>query len=147
MNAKGKLLLALLAVAALVPMLVPWSTTVVSAVRLQVFDESGKPAAGVRVEQEWQFFASNSDLERATSTADAAGYVTLSKRTVRISVASRAFGFARSLLPLMCGYEYGPFGSITAYGPDPRSYDVIVYDVSHPNLRPLKLTRWDLVAH
>ena len=147
MNAKGKLLLALPAVAALVLMLVPWSTTVVSAVRVQVFDETGKPAAGVRVEQEWQFFASNSDLERATSTTDAAGYVTLPKRTVRISVASRAFGFARSLLPLICGYEYGPFGSITAYGPDPRAYDVIVCDVRHPNPRPLKLTRWDLVAH
>ena len=147
MNAKLKLFLPLIGVAALVLMLVPWDTTVVPAVRVQVFDETGKPAAGVRVEQEWQFFASNSDLERATSMADAAGYVTLPKRIVRISLASRAFGFARSLLPLICGYEYGPFGSINAYGADPRAYDVIVFDVRHPNPRPLKLTRWDLVAH
>jgi hypothetical protein len=147
MNAHGKLSLAFLAVAALVLGLMPWSTAVVPAVRVQVFDETGKAGAGVRVEQEWQFFASNSDLERATSTADAAGYVTLPKRTVRISLASRAFGFARSLLPVMCGYEYGPFGSITAYGSDPRVYDVIVYDFRHPNPRPLKLKRWDLIAH
>ena len=146
MNTKRKLLLTLLAVA-LVLMLVPWSTTIVPPVRVQVLDETGKPAAGVRVEQEWQFFASNSDLERATSTSDDAGYVTLPKRTVRISLASRGVGFARTLLPTICGYEYGPFGSITAYGSDPRAYDVVVYDVRHPNPRSLKLTRWDLVAH
>ena len=144
---KPKFFLALLAVAVLVLMLVPWSTTVVPAARVQVFDETGKPAAGVRVEQEWQFFASNSDLERATSTTDAAGYVALPKRTVRISLATRAVGYARTLLPLICGYEYGPFGSIKAYGSDSRAYDVVVYDVRHLDPRPLKLTRWDLVAH
>ena len=147
MKVNRKLLVASFAVPVLVFMLVPWNTTVVPAVRVQVFDETGKPAAGVRVQQEWQFFASNSDLERATSTTDAAGYVSLPKRTVRISLASRAVGYGRSLLPLMCGYEYGPFGSVTAYAPDPRAYDIVVYDVRHPNLRPLTLTRWDLAAH
>jgi hypothetical protein len=147
MTGNRKLLVVLFAIPALVIMLVPWNTTVVPAVRLQVFDESGAPAARVHVEQEWQFFASNSDLERATSQTDAAGFVTLPKRTVRISLASRAVGFGRSLLPLICGYEYGPFGSIKAYGPDPRAYDIIVYDVRHSNPRPLKLRRWDLAVH
>jgi hypothetical protein len=147
MKTNRKLLVAFFAVPALIFMLVPWNTIVVPAVRVQVFDEAGKPAPAVRVEQEWQFFASNSDLERATSTTDAAGYVTLPKRTVRISLGSRAIGYARSLLPLICGYEYGPFGSITAYGRDPRAYDIVVYDVRHPNPRPLTLTRWDLATH
>jgi len=134
MNASPRLLVVVLAIPALVLILVPWNTTVVPAVHVQVFDETGKPAAGVRVEQEWQFFAPNSDLARTTSSADASGFITLPKRTVRISLASRAVGFARSLLPVMCGYEYGPFGSIKAYGPDARAYDMVVFDVKHPTV-------------
>src|SRR6267378_8596781 len=105
-----------------------------------------KPASlpRARASNSRQYFTVNSEMQRATSTTDAAGYVTLPKRTVRISLASKALGFARGLLPLICGYDHGPFGSITAYGPDPRAYDIVVCDVNNPNPRPLKLTRWDL---
>ena len=147
MKANAKSLLAVLAIPVLVIVLVPWNITVVPAVRVAVFDETGKPAAGVRVEQEWQYFALNSEMQRAITTTDAAGYVTLPKRTVRISLASKTLGWARGLLPLICGYDHGPFGSITAYGSDPRAYDIVVCDVNNPTPRPLKLTRWDLVAH
>ena len=147
MKAYAKLLLVLSAAVVLVIVLVPWNTTVVPAVCVAVLDETGKPAAGVRIEQEWQYFTINSDMQRATSTTDAAGYVTLPKRTVRISLASKALGLARGLLPLICGYDHGPFGSITAYDADPRAYDIVVCDVNNPTPRPLKLTRWDLMAH
>ncbi len=147
MKPKTKLLSLIFGFAVLVIVLLPWNTTVVPAVRVAVFDENGKPAAGVRVEQEWQYFTVNSEMQRATAATDAAGYVTLPKRTVRISAAGKALGWARSLLPLICSYDHGPFGSITAYGSDPRAYDIVVCDVNNPTPRPLKLTRWDLVVH
>ena len=50
-------MLVVFALVAIVGLFVPWNTTVVPPVRVQVFDETGKPAAGVRVEQEWQYTA------------------------------------------------------------------------------------------
>jgi len=141
MKANRKLLLALSAIPALLIILMPWNTTVVPAVRIQVFDEAGKPAAGVLAEQKWEFLVPNSHLERATSTTDAAGYVTWPKRTVRISIANRAVGFGRSLLLERSLYEYGPIGDITAYASDRRFCDTVRFDVNHSNLRPLILTR------
>lgn len=63
---------------------VPWNTTVVPPVRVQVFDESGKPAPGIGVEQEWQYQAIGSEPQRAILTTGADGYIALPKRTVRI---------------------------------------------------------------
>ena len=51
MKVNRKFVLALLAVPAAVLVFMPWNTTVVPAVRVQVFDESGKPGPGIRVEQ------------------------------------------------------------------------------------------------
>ncbi|MDX6529240.1 MAG: hypothetical protein QOH41_1530 [Blastocatellia bacterium] len=147
MKRNAKPLLGLVIVSALLAVLVPWNTPVVPAVRLQVFDETGKPAAGVRVEQEWIYEAIGSDFERATSATDANGYVSFPQRSVRISLARKALSFVRSLAPVMCADGFGPSGSIEAYGPDSRANDIVVCDVNNPNPRPLKLTRWDLVAH
>jgi hypothetical protein len=147
MNAKARVLLALLAVAALVLTLVPWSTTVVPAVRVQVFDETGKPAGGVRVEQEWGYEALEYYSQKAITVTDSGGYVSFPQRSIRISVARKTIGFAGSLLPLICGYGFGPSGSIEAFGADSRANDIVVCDVNNPHPRPLKLTRWDLVVH
>ena len=147
MRRNAKLFLLLLVLSALVLMFVPWKTTVVSAVRLQILDETGKPAAGVRVEQEWQFQGVDPESQRATSVTDSNGFVAFPARAVKISAVRRAPAYAKSLLPLMCAYSYGPFGAIWAYGPDPRAYDVVVCDVNNQHPRPLKLTRWDLVSH
>jgi hypothetical protein len=147
MKANRKFLLVVFALVAIVVLIVPWNTTVVPAVRVQVFDETGKPAAGVRIEQEWQYTALDSDPQRSILTTGSDGYVILPKRSVRISFARRALGFVGSLAPLICGYGFGPSGSISAYGSDPRAWDIVVCDVHNPTPRPLKLTRWDLVAH
>ena len=147
MRANRKSLLAILAVTAAVILVVPWKTTVVPPVRVQVLDESGKPAASIRVEQEWQYIAIGSEPQRAISATGLDGYVVLPKRSARISLARKALGFVGSLAPVMCGYGFGPEGSISAYGPDPRAWDIVVCDANNPTPRPLKLTRWDLVVH
>jgi hypothetical protein len=146
-KANRKSLLALFAVPAAVILFVPWSTTVVPTVRVQVFDESGKPAAGIRVEQEWMYQAIGSDSQRAVSATSADGYIAFPKRSVRMSFARKALSFVRSLAPVMCADGFGPSGSISAYGPDPRAWDIVVCDANNPTPRPLKLTRWDLVVH
>jgi hypothetical protein len=143
-KANRKSLLVVFAILAAVLLFVPWNTTVVPAVRAQVFDEMGKPAAGIRVEQEWEYLAIGSESQQAISTSGSDGYVVFPKRSVRISFARKALSFVRSLAPLMCGYDFGPSGSISAYGPDPRAWDIVVCDISNPAPRPLKLTRWDL---
>jgi hypothetical protein len=138
---KRKPLLGLLAVPALLIIMVPWNTPVVPAIRVQVFDETGKPAAGVRVEQEWIYEAIGSDFERATSTTDANGYVSFPERSVRLSFARKALSLVRSLAPVMCADGFGPSGSVEAYGLDSRAHDIVVCDVYNPNPRPLRLTR------
>jgi hypothetical protein len=49
-----------------------------------------------------------------------------------------------NMAPLTCVYGFGPSGSISEYGPDPRANDIVVCDVNNPNPRALKLTRWEL---
>ena len=147
MKANAKLLLALLAVPALAILFVPWNTTIVPAARVQVFDETGKPAAGVRVEQEWEYTALDSYTQSAVALTDSDGFVAFPTRSIRISLARKTIGFMGSMLPLICGYGFGPSGSISAYGPDARAWDIVVCDVKNPTPRALKLTRWDLVAH
>ena len=147
MKGNRKTLLVLFAVPAAVILFVPWNTTVVPPVRVRVFDETGKPAAGIRIEQEWIYQAIGSDFQRAISTTDADGYVDFPKRSVRLSFARKALSFVRSLAPVMCGYGFGPSGSISASGPDARASDIVVCDVQNPMPRPLKLMRWDLADH
>src|SRR5712691_10403512 len=115
MKANAKTLLALLAVTTLVIMFVPWNTTIVPAARVQVFDETGKPAAGVRVEQEWEYTALDSYSQSAVALTDSHGYVAFPTRSIRISMARKTIGFMGSMLPLICGYGFGPSGSISAY--------------------------------
>jgi hypothetical protein len=81
--------LLLLVPSALVLMFVPWKTTVVPAVRLQVLDETGKPAAGVRVKQEWQFLGVDPESQLATSVTDSNGFVAFPARAVKISAVRR----------------------------------------------------------
>jgi hypothetical protein len=147
MKDKRKFFVALLALPALIVAFVPWNTTVVPAVRVRVFDENGNPAAGVRVEQEWEYTALESYSERAVSATGTDGYVAFPKRSVRLSFARKTIGFAANLFPRICALGFGPSGSISAYGADSRANDIVVCDVNNPTPRALKLTRWDLVTH
>ena len=146
MKAYWKSIIAILSVQVLIFVFMPWKTTVVPAVRVQVFDETGKPAAGVRVEQEWSYEAFDDYSESARTVTGSDGFVAFPQRSIRISVARKTIGFLASMLPLMCGYGFGPEGSIQAFGPDSRANDIVVCDVNNAHPRPLKLTRWDL-AH
>jgi hypothetical protein len=125
---------------------VPWNTRVAPAVRVQVLDENGNPAVGVRVEQEWEFLAIGSEQQRDVSQTDSNGYVAFPKRSTKISLARRGLSFMRSLAPLMCGYDYGPNATISAYGPDARAWDIVLCSVNNPVPRPMRLKRWDLAA-
>ena len=147
MKRNAKNLIVLLALPVIVLMFVPWNTMVAPAVRVQVLDETGKPAAGVRVEQEWGYEALEYYSQKTSTITDSDGYVSFPQRSIRISIARKTIGLAGSLLPLICGYGFGPSGSIEAFGADSRASDIVVCDVNNPHPRPLKLTRWDLVVH
>jgi hypothetical protein len=138
-----KFVVILLVASALVVVFLPWKTKVVPAVRIQVFDETGKPAARVRVEQEWVYTALDSYFQNAVTESDSDGYVAFPERTIRISPARKTIGFMANMLPLMCAYGFGASGSISAHGVDSQSYDIVICDVNNPNPRPLKLTRRD----
>src|SRR5262245_55699125 len=99
MKGNRKFLLALFALPALIVACVPWNTTVVPAVRVQVFDETGNPAAGVRVEQEWEYTALESYSQRAVSVTESNGYVSFPKRSIRISVVRKTIGFVANMFP------------------------------------------------
>lgn len=143
MRSYWKSFLGVLCVPVLILVFVPWNTKVVPAVRVRVFDETGKPAAGVRVEQEWGYTALDHYSESASTVTDSDGYVAFPPRSIRISVARKTIGFVGSMLPSICGFGFGPSGAISAYGPDSRTYDIVVCDVHNPTPRPLKLTRRD----
>jgi len=147
MKRNRKSLIALFALPALIVAFVTWNTTVVPAVRVQVFDETGNPAAGVRVEQEWEYTALESYSQRAVTATDSNGYVSFPKRSLRISLARKTIGFVANMFPAICAIGFGPSGSLSAYGADSRANDIVVCDVNNPTPRALKLTRWDLVAH
>ena len=131
----GALLLAAL-------LFVPWKHAVAPSTRIQVLDEAGNPAIGVRVDQDWEYFALGSERQHGVAQTDSNGYVSFPARFVRISVARQIPSFLRSLLPHQG--EFGPFASLEAHGPDPRAWDTVVCGIDDPTPRPMRLKRWDL---
>jgi hypothetical protein len=142
MTANRRHLFSLGALVLAVLLFVPWEHAVAPAIRVQVLDEVGKPATGVRVEQDWEYFALGSERQHEISQTDSHGYVSFPARSVRISVARQIPSFLRSLLPHQG--EFGPFASMEAHGPDPRAWDIVVCGINNPLPRPLRLKRWDL---
>jgi hypothetical protein len=121
---------------------VPWKHAVAPAAHVQVLDEAGNPAIGVRVEQDWEYFALGSERQREVSQTDSRGYVSFPARSVRISMARQIPSFLRTLIPHQG--EFGPYSSLEAHGPDPRAWDVVVCGINNPPPRPMRLKRYDL---
>jgi hypothetical protein len=132
----GALTLALL-------LFVPWKHAVAPATRVQVFDEAGNPATGVRVEQDWEYFALGSERQHEVSQTDSNGYVSFPARFVRISVARQIPSSLRTWLPHQG--EFGPYAGLKAEGPDPRAWDTNACGINNPPPGPMRLKRWDLV--
>lgn len=123
---------------------IPWKNAVAPATRVQVLNEAGNPATGVRVEQEWEYFALGSERQHEVSQTDANGYVSFPARSVRISVARQIPSFLRGLVPH--GHEFGPYASMEAHGQNPRAWDIVVCGINDPPPRPMRLKRWDLAV-
>jgi hypothetical protein len=138
-NRKVPLALSAVLVAAL--LFLPWNSTVAPRIRIQVLDETGSPAAGVRVEQEWEYFAIGSDRHREISKTDAEGYVAFPQRSVKISAVRKMLSFVISLRPH--GPEMGPVASMWAYGPEPRVWDVVICGIHNPVPQQMRLRRRD----
>ena len=72
-------------------LLYPFKITVTDAWMITALNSDGHPIAGCRIEQQWEWRAIGvSDL--AAITTDASGHATFPRRTVRASVATRAWG-------------------------------------------------------
>jgi hypothetical protein len=143
MTTNRKLQCALGAILLATLLFLPWKNSIAPAIRLEVLDEAGNPAIGVRVEQDWEYFAIGSERQREVSRTDSAGYVSFPERSVRISVVRQMLSFVRSLRPH--GHEFGPYASMEAHGPDPRAWDIVICGINDPAPRPIRLKRWDLV--
>jgi hypothetical protein len=137
-NRKGPLALSAVLV---IGLLLPWDNTVSPGIQIQVLDEAGSPAAGVRVEQEWEYVAIGSERHREVSKTDAGGYVAFPPRSASISLAQKMLSFVRSLRPH--GADLGPSASIWAYGPDPRVWDVVICGIHNPVPKQMRLRRWE----
>jgi hypothetical protein len=141
MKPNRRVTLALSAVLVTGLLFLPWDNTVALGIQIQVLDEAGSPAVGVRVEQEWEYFAIGSERHREVSKTDARGYVAFPPRFARISLAQKILNFVRALRPH--GADSGPFASIWAYGPDPRTWDVVICAIHNPVPKQMRLKRWD----
>ncbi len=130
----GALLLALV-------LFVPLKHAVAPGIRVQVLDEAGDPAIGVRVEQDWEYFGLGSERQREVSQTDSRGYVSFPARSVRISIARQIPSFLRTLIPHQG--EFGPYSSLEAHGPDPRDWDIVICGINNPSPRPWRLRRRD----
>ena len=144
MKPKRKFLFALGGILAAVVLFVPMNNTVAPAVRLQVLDEAGIPAAGIRVEQEWDYYVIDSEPHREVSKTDSAGYVDFPRRSVRVSLARKLLTMISGLMPH--GSTGGPHATISAYRPDDGAYDFVICGINDPTPRQMRLKRLELSA-
>lgn len=144
MKANRRLLVALGVLPLTALLFIPWRNIIAPAARVQVLDEAGKPAAALRVEQDWEYFAIGSERQHEVSQTDGDGYVSFPGRSTRISLARQIPSFLRSLLPHQG--EFGPYASLEAHGPDPRAWDIVLCGINNPPPRPMRLKRWDLAT-
>lgn len=102
----------------IIVLMVPIEKTVSPEAHIQVFGETGLPAAGVRVEQEWADYSISNQMHFASVKTDGEGFVRFPRRTSRAPLLWRVL----SLLfrPLMAAFHlsYGVDSTIFAYDSD-----------------------------
>jgi hypothetical protein len=139
-KSKREFLLALGVLGAVV-LFVPLNNTVAPAVRLQVLDEAGLPAAGIHVEQQWDYYFIDSEPHGEVSKTNSAGYVDFPRRSVRVSLVRKLLTRVSGLMPH--GSTGGANATVSAYGPD-GAYDMVVCGINDPSPRQMRLKRLDL---
>jgi hypothetical protein len=123
-------------------LLAPWKTVVAPAARVRVFDESGNPARGVVVKQEWQYIAVGADHEyKEYSRTDADGYVAVPARTLRIAMLQRVLGAFRMIVT---PHGVGAHARLWAHGADRHVWTFAQCSVNDPAPQELRLQRWDV---
>jgi hypothetical protein len=144
MKPKLKFLFAVGAVLSASVLFLPMSNTVAPAVRLQVLDEAGIPAAGIRVEQVWDYYVIDSRPHREASTTDSSGYVDFPDRSVRVSLARKLLTTIHGLMPHAS--NPGPNATLSAYRPDDGAYDFVTCGIDDQVPRQMRLRLLHLVT-
>lgn len=118
----------------------PWKSRVAPAVRLQVPDEAGRPAANVVVAQLWGHFNLSSEKEMHSRT-DENGYVEFPAHSVRANLLSRTI---KPVVGIFTHEGIGPYAQIHAYGSDPYVWNSVLCSVKDPPPTEIRLKRGDV---
>jgi hypothetical protein len=116
--------------------LVPWSTTVTPAVRVQVLKPNGEPSSNTPVAQEW-WHSSYGDAGSQRLVTDGSGYIELPERRVSAGALAR---FVGGVWVNFTSQTYGPYGKITAELVEPRMRGSIECDIVICDQKQIKLS-------
>jgi hypothetical protein len=147
MRLKRKHILALGLTLVAVPLLYPLEHTVAPALRMRVFDETGNPAAGVVVKQEWEYRVVGSEMQSAYSRTDTDGYVSLPRRSKRVSLLRKVLSVPRILINPMHNDGIGPTATAWGHGADAHVWAYVGCGVDNPAPQELRLKRWPVAMH
>ena len=119
--------------------LYPRQVVVAPTVDLLVRDETGQPAAGVLVKQEWGYQAPSSSSHAATLRSDSTGHVRFPERAVRISVIQNLVAAALDVVSVG-HYGRGPHAMVWAYGNEPTVWNFVYCSVRNQQPHEIVLT-------
>jgi len=124
-------------------LLLPWESPVAPQVRVQVLDETGRPASNVVVTQRWGHFNFGSEKETHARTNES-GYVEFPPRSVRANLASRII---KPVVDVLTHEGLGPYAQIHAYGSDPYVWTSVASSVKDPLPTEVRLKRRDVALY
>lgn len=124
-------------------LLIPWESRVAPQVRIQVLDETGRPAPDVVVTQRWGHFNFGSEKE-TYARSNESGYVEFPSRSVRANLASRII---KPVIGIFMHEGLGPYAQIHAYGRDPYVWTSVASSVKDPLPTEVRLQRRDVALY
>jgi hypothetical protein len=127
-------------------LLFPWKSTVAPNMSVRVFDVVGKPAGGVVVKQQWEYFSVGSQKYKEYSRTDENGYVAFPERSVRTNLLSK---ISSIILEISTAGHYGMGAHVMiwAYGSDPHIWGFVHYADGAPASLEITLERSDSMSY
>lgn len=123
-------------------LIVPWKVLIAPPFDVVVLQETGEPATGVLVKQEWFYQAPGSKSHTATTHTDPSGRATFPARFIRLLLIQRLL--ASLLNAYYVGhYGPGPHAQVWVHGADPHVWTFVNCSTRDHSTREVKLKRWE----
>jgi len=118
----------------------PRKVMVAPALDLLVRDETGKPASGVLLSQDWGYQAPGATSQTVSLRSDQTGHAGFPPRSVRVSSVQKLAAAALDLVSLG-HYGRGPHAQVWAYGTDPTVWTFVYCSVQNQQPHEIDLKR------